>query len=614
MYDTKLVIAAQEGDEAAFAALFDRNVDAVYDLCWALTGDAAEACRMVEDAFVLAARHIDEITDASQVRPWLLAIARDRALTEDEAGILHTAWGTRPAVGAGEDVLGTGDLRRWTREASATLALADQTVLELSTRHDLEPDQLAATIGCAPSAVDDVLVQVDREADEVLGSLVVARQGRKDCPELAELLAGWDGAPSVDVAEQVSAHAAGCERCGRRLAVAEPRQLVAAAAAVAPPPWLRANVLDRVAPEVAAAPGRRGAGEPAPAALALEAAAASEAAPTAYAATLAPAVAAAPVVPAASVAAATAAYQAAATELGPPPTVGPGDGDRTDGPPWLIIAAATLAVAVLIAIVALAVRGSPKSKNISSVPPTTVGAPQTTAAPATTAAPQALAPVASSTTSSSTPATGRLLLDSTNVDLGTTGTSGQVLLSNGGPGPVAWKAASGAKWLTVTPASGTLAPNASVNVTLSVDRSAAPSGPFSAQVAFVATGNGNVGTGLTVTGSQVPPTTTSSTSTTAGAGPEITGVAGSQVAACQVRITATITGPAGITSAVVSYTLPGGAHGAAPMSQGGGGTQWSALIGGWTKAGPLTFSVTATDSASASQTSPTGAVSVTACA
>ena len=83
MYDTKLVIAAQEGDEAAFAALFDRNVDAVYDLCWALTGDAAEACRMVEDAFVLAARHIDEITDASQVRPWLLAIARDRALTED---------------------------------------------------------------------------------------------------------------------------------------------------------------------------------------------------------------------------------------------------------------------------------------------------------------------------------------------------------------------------------------------------------------------------------------------------------------------------------------------------------------------------------------------------
>jgi len=50
------------------------------------------------------------------------------------------------------------------------------------------------------------------------------------------------------------------------------------------------------------------------------------------------------------------------------------------------------------------------------------------------------------------------------------------------------------------------------------------------------------------------------------------------------------------------------------MSQGGGGTQWSALIGGWTKAGSLTFSVSATDSTSASQTSPTGAVSVTACA
>src|SRR5581483_4158922 len=167
MYDTRLVVAAQEGDDAAFAALYDRNAEAVYDFCWALAGDQHEASRMVEDAFVLAARHIDDVTDASQVRPWLLAIARDRALADDEAGELQTAWGTRPAVGAGQETLGTGDLRRWAREAGATLALADQAVLELSARHDLDPDQLACAIGCDPAQLDAVVNQVGAEADEV---------------------------------------------------------------------------------------------------------------------------------------------------------------------------------------------------------------------------------------------------------------------------------------------------------------------------------------------------------------------------------------------------------------------------------------------------------------
>jgi len=54
MYATRLGLAAQEGDDAAFAALYDRNAAALYDFCWALTGDDAEAARMVEDAFVLA--------------------------------------------------------------------------------------------------------------------------------------------------------------------------------------------------------------------------------------------------------------------------------------------------------------------------------------------------------------------------------------------------------------------------------------------------------------------------------------------------------------------------------------------------------------------------------
>jgi DNA-directed RNA polymerase specialized sigma24 family protein len=544
MYDTRLVVAAQEGDDAAFAALYDRHAETVYDFCWALAGDEQEASRMVEDAFVLAARHIDDVTDASQVRPWLLAIARDRALADDEAGELHTAWGARPAFGAGQDTLGTGDLRRWAREAGATLALADQAVLELSARHDLDPDQLACAIGCEPAQLDAVVSQVDHEADEVLGALVVARQGRKDCAELAALLGDWDGAPAVEVAEQTSGHIPGCEKCTRRLALLEPRRLVATAPRAALPTALRGTVLDAVAVELAAAAGRRAAGQPSPAALALEEAEAEEAAMAAAPATAAlPAAAAAAAATAGGLAAASGAaagapaagaagggVAVAAAPRAPaaaPPTPPPGPlPDSKEGPPWMVIAAATLAVAVLIAIVALAVRGSPKASlstvSATTVPPSTVAAPPSTAAVAET-----LVPLPTSTTGITTttiPATGHLQLDSTTVDLGSSSTSASVLLSNSGPGPVAWRASVGPKWLSVSPSAGTLRPNSSLTVTVAVDRATAPGGTFSVQVAFVATGSGSVGAVLTVSGSQTAQTTTTAeaTTSTSAAGPTST--------------------------------------------------------------------------------------------
>jgi hypothetical protein len=186
----------------------------------------------------------------------------------------------------------------------------------------------------------------------------------------------------------------------------------------------------------------------------------------------------------------------------------------------MVIAAGALAVAVLIAIVALAVRGSPKTK-LSTVSATTVPATTASTAPPTTAATaaQTLAPIASSTTaagSTTAPAAGHLQLDSSSVDLGASASSAQVLLSNSGPGPVAWKASVGPAWLSVSPSSGTLGPKSSRSLTVAVDRPKVPPGTFSVQVGFVASGTGSVGAVLTVTGSAAAPTTTSAapTSTT----------------------------------------------------------------------------------------------------
>ncbi|MHB8467934.1 MAG: RNA polymerase sigma factor, partial [Acidimicrobiales bacterium] len=185
MYDERLVRAAQEGDEAAFAALYDRAVDSVYDLAWSITGDAGEAARLVQAAFVLAARNLEQLTDPSQVRPWLLAIAGDQALADDQEGVLLSGWDAQSAAHAGDEPLSQVALRRWMSEAAAVLALPDQLVLELQLRHDLDPDQLAAAVGTTPAELPGVLERVDAEATAVLGALALARQGRKSCAGLA---------------------------------------------------------------------------------------------------------------------------------------------------------------------------------------------------------------------------------------------------------------------------------------------------------------------------------------------------------------------------------------------------------------------------------------------
>jgi DNA-directed RNA polymerase specialized sigma24 family protein len=576
MYDTRLVSAAQHGDEAAFAALYDRNADRVYDLCWALVGDRQEVARLVTDVFTLAARHLEQITEASQMGPWLLAIARDRVLAEDDAGSLHSGWGsTHTGRPVSDEPLGGADLRRWTREAGATLALADQVVAELALRHDLDDEQLAAAIGCEPGQVQSIVAQVEQEAEHVLGALVLARQGRRDCPELAELLEDWDGTPAVDIAEAVARHADTCERCRQRRSVASPLELLADAPAVVPPADLRNRALESAVAEL---PGTEG--EPVVVADEPGARVSGTAEP--------------PVAPATTVLEST------------PPRPG-------EGLSWGIVGAIGAAVVVLIVTVVLLFQAPGTHSKVIAKPGPAVG-PGTTIGPPTTTA----TVVPQDSTTVTTVAPGSLALNTTGVNLGSQATAAQVVLSNPTRTTTAWKAAWGVSWLTVAPASGTIQGGRSIYVTFRLDRSAAPSGPFDVPVQFTPSSGGSAAS-LSVVGTNAPSSTTTSTSTTlAGAGPSITGVSATPTtiaaAPCpndQTTVTATVTDTNALASVVVEYTLPDGQRSTAPMTE--SGNVWTASIGGSTTTGTLTYRVSATDSAGLTATSAAHSVTVDRC-
>ena len=630
MYDTKLVNAAQHGDEAAFAALYDRNAEGVYDLCFALVGDVDEASRLTALVFTLAAKHLADISDASQVRPWLLAITRDRMLAEEDNGTLRFGWGAEasdgepPGAPVSVEPLGTNELRRWVREAAAVLALADQVVVELGTRYDLDADQLTAAIGCPPRRLESIVAQVEQEAEQVLGSLILARQGRKDCKRLATLTATWDGHPSVEIADIADRHAATCERCRRRRALVSSIQLLAAAPAYPPPPDLRAQVLEQAAVQLpkpdavttaggATLAGVAAAGDARPSP-------AGPARPGLPAGGFVPAGGpggGAPVGDTVAVPSAGLARDRFAVSNAPP------DSDR----PWGLIAAVGAAVIVLIIAVVLVLRSSSSPTKLASTPTpaTATVAPGTTTATTIAAAPVTIAPLQSTTIASTVPAVAgsQLSLNTTSVDFGTDATSAQVVLADTGAGQAGWHATSPVPWLTIAPPSGFLQPSGQVQVTFDLDRTKAPNGPFHVTVSFVPSDATGRSASLAVVGTNTQPTTTTkaattTTSTVAPAGPVISAVSASpasiETTPCptdQSVVSATVTDPAGVASVVVDYTLPGGSAGTATMTR--SGSTWSASIGASATKGTITYNVRATGSEGLTTTSPTATITVATC-
>src|SRR3954453_13708646 len=78
--DGDLALAAARGDGRAFAAIYDRYADRLFDFCVGMLRDRDDAADCVQDAFCTAAPRLRQLRDADKLRPWLYAIARNEAL------------------------------------------------------------------------------------------------------------------------------------------------------------------------------------------------------------------------------------------------------------------------------------------------------------------------------------------------------------------------------------------------------------------------------------------------------------------------------------------------------------------------------------------------------
>ncbi|MFJ9822409.1 sigma-70 family RNA polymerase sigma factor [Streptomyces sp. NPDC101151] len=220
MDDREIVAAIRAADPQGLAAAYDTYAGRLYGYCRSVLHSPDAADDALQDTFVLANERIGQLRDPGRLRPWLYAIARHECL--------HQLRGERRTTGieAAEEVsdesvdldarLRTQELRSLVQDAFAGLNTRDREVLELATRQGLEGRDLAAVLGLSLNHTHALLSRARGQLEKSVAALIVARNGRQDCAELAEMLEGWDGTMTVLLRKRINRHIDQCEVCGER--------------------------------------------------------------------------------------------------------------------------------------------------------------------------------------------------------------------------------------------------------------------------------------------------------------------------------------------------------------------------------------------------------------
>ena len=267
MQDRDLVAAIVAGDPGGLAAAYDRYASALYAYCRTMLRDPEDAADALQDTFVVAAQKLDGLRDRDRFRPWLYAVARNECLRR-----VRSRQSTVELDQAGEvsddgvDVdasLRDADIRGLIWSAIQGLNEGEREVFELSVRHELEGADLAAALGVSQNHAHALLSRARGTLEKSLGALLVARTGKEDCPELAEILEGWDGELTPLLRKRVNRHVEQCDICGeRKKRELRPEALLGALPILLLPAGLRAKVMHLVGYSTPTPPGAGSGGGP----------------------------------------------------------------------------------------------------------------------------------------------------------------------------------------------------------------------------------------------------------------------------------------------------------------------------------------------------------------
>jgi RNA polymerase sigma factor (sigma-70 family) len=220
MRDSEVVASIVAGDPAGLAEAYDRYAAPLYSYCRTLLREPADAADAVQDTFLIASTQLANLRNPERLRAWLYAVARNECLRMLKSRQAVSAFDEAPDVAdEASDVSGDAEraeLRALLRAAIHGLNSGEREIIELQAWHGLAAGDAAAVLGITRGHAHMLLSRARDQLAASVGVLLVGRSGRRDCPELARLLADWDGQLTVLLRKRVSRHIGRCEVCSDR--------------------------------------------------------------------------------------------------------------------------------------------------------------------------------------------------------------------------------------------------------------------------------------------------------------------------------------------------------------------------------------------------------------
>lgn len=187
---TELIAAIRAGDQQAFTRLYEMTSQEVYRTARAVLRNEEEALDVQQDTFVFAYNHLDQLSEPEKVRPWLRAIAVNRAksVLRRQTPVLFTELENEEGEGLPEQAdLSPESSPELSLERKETAELVNEILEELSDGQraavamyyyeQMSVGEISEALGVAPGTVKAQLARGRKKIEEAVHRL--EKQGVK---------------------------------------------------------------------------------------------------------------------------------------------------------------------------------------------------------------------------------------------------------------------------------------------------------------------------------------------------------------------------------------------------------------------------------------------------
>jgi RNA polymerase sigma-70 factor (ECF subfamily) len=175
--DRDLIRACQQGDQEAFASLFEANSDRVYSIALRYAGDQAAGMDIAQDTFLKLLSHIRQFRSESSFDTWLYRLVVNSCLDHQrrKRKLMPMLDGLLDVVHAAHDTVLHQLLRRERQEAVqdvvGKLPPDQRIVVILRYMEELPYEQIAEVVGCSTGTVASRLNRAHKVLERRLAHL-----------------------------------------------------------------------------------------------------------------------------------------------------------------------------------------------------------------------------------------------------------------------------------------------------------------------------------------------------------------------------------------------------------------------------------------------------------